>query len=188
MNERGLILIWIGCFHSCSTQLLTIPLPSSSVLKKNYNKHILLFLCLEIAVCTFMVADIVWKTERGSNRVERDIQGIDSDHELFSFDLLLFICTFYSCLLHSFQTISSGGDEIFQLLSSWFGSGVGGWVIELAETWGLFYVYPFVLIYGRWILSLLGLVQTNEKNHSSHIIVIVVVFVWWLVVGSLGCW
>eukprot|EP01082_Thalassiosira_pseudonana_P008692 g7846.t1 g7846 contig26:402731-403373(+) len=27
--------------------------------KKNYNKHILLFLCLEIAVCTFMVADIV---------------------------------------------------------------------------------------------------------------------------------
>jgi len=25
-------------------------------------------------------------------------------------------------------------DKIFQLLSSWFGSGVGGWVIELAET------------------------------------------------------
>eukprot|EP01082_Thalassiosira_pseudonana_P008969 g7840.t1 g7840 contig26:391708-392359(+) len=27
--------------------------------KKHYNKHILLFLCLEVAVCTFMVADIV---------------------------------------------------------------------------------------------------------------------------------
>ena len=33
----------------------------------------------------FMVADIVCRTERGTNRVERDIQGIDSDYELFSF-------------------------------------------------------------------------------------------------------
>ncbi len=64
MNKRGLILIWIRCFHSCSTQLPTLPLLSSSVLKKQYNKHILLFLCLEVAVCTFLVVDIFCKIRR----------------------------------------------------------------------------------------------------------------------------
>eukprot|EP01082_Thalassiosira_pseudonana_P008835 g7855.t1 g7855 contig26:419088-419760(+) len=32
--------------------------------KKHYNKHILLFLCLEVAVCTFLVADIFCKIRR----------------------------------------------------------------------------------------------------------------------------